>query len=526
MSLQHTVSMCFVCFILLLIFFIRPSNAWHYTAITAIKPIHRYVILITLFATVLVAVLPMSLSPYWNGTIVNNIKKQEYRNGTLVNIIVYNADKQQYDRLGDALLQGHLYIDKGNIDPALEQMENPYDAVLREKLGVKFNWDEAYYNHHYYMYFGPVPTLLLFIPFKLLTGTALLTYQATQVFAGLSIVGLFYLLYILSVHFFKKLPFSVYLVLAPAFSVLSIGYSIAAPALYCTAIVSAVCLMIWSIIFFVKGAWLAQEEKFCKIYLFAGGLLGALAFGCRPPVALANLLILSVIAQIVKKQNAGHYDKTKKLVLLLLPYFFVGILLMLYNYARFDNAFEFGQSYQLTVTDQHNYGSFVERFSIKGLLIGLVSSFYGISYVCAQFPFLFFNGAFINFPILLFSAKVLSKDVSEYLAKRELKAFAVLLFVLPFIISLFDTYWAPFLLERYRLDFYYLLCIVSFIAIGALLETVSEKKKKILLCSIIILSFAVFAIEFLFFCIPNDGSYTYYCPEALDEIYKGLRFGL
>ena len=138
----------------------------------------------------------------------------------------------------------------------------------------------------------------------------------------------------------------------------------------------------------------------------------------------------------------------------------------------------------------------------------------------------FFNGAFINFPILLFSAKILSKDVSEYLAKRELKAFSVLLFVLPFIISLFDTYWAPFLLERYRLYFYYLLCIVSFIAIGALLEIVSEKKKKILLCSIIILSFAVFAIEFLFFCIPVDGSYTYYCPEVLDEIYKGLRFGL
>lgn len=526
LSLQHTISICFLCFILLFIFFIRPSNAWHYTAISDSKPFHKIIIGVTLIATVLAAVLPMSWSPYWNGTLVGNVKQQEYRNGTLVDIIVYNSDKQQYDRLGDALLNGHLYIDNGNIDPALEKMENPYDAVLREKLGVKFNWDEAYYNHHYYMYFGPVPTLLLFIPFKLLTGTALLAYQATQVFAGLSILGLFYLFYILAVHFFKKLPFSVYLVLSSAFSVLSIGYSIAAPALYCTAIVSAVCLMIWSIIFYIKGAWLAQEEKFCKIYLFAGGLLGALAFGCRPPVALANLLVLSVIAQIVKKQNAGHYDKTKKLVLLLLPYFFVGIMLMLYNYARFDNAFEFGQSYQLTVTDQHNYGSFMERFNIKELLIGVIVSFYVICPLSAQFPFVFFNGAFINFPILLFSAKILSKDVSEYLAKRELKAFAVLLFVLPFIISLFDTYWAPFLLERYRLDFYYLLCIVSFIAIGTLLEIVSEKKKKILLCSIIILSFAVFAIEFLFFCIPVDGSYTYYCPEVLDDIYQGLRFGL
>ncbi|SDC00420.1 hypothetical protein SAMN04487864_101393 [Succiniclasticum ruminis] len=526
MSLQHIVSICYLCFILLFIFFIRPSNSWHHTDISEIKPVHNYYLMVTLIATVMVAVLPMSLSPYWNGTIVNNIKKQEYRNGTLVDVIVYNADKQQYDRLGDALLNGHLYIDNGKIDPALENMENPYDAVLREKLGVAFNWDEAYYNHHYYMYFGPVPTLLLFIPFKLLTRTALLAYQATQVFAGMSIVGLFYLLYILAVHFFKKLPFSVYLVLSVAFSVLSIGYSIAAPALYCTAIVSAVCLMIWSIIFFIKGAWLAKDENISKIYLFVGGFLGALAFGCRPPVALANLLVLSVIAQIVKKQNAGHSDKTKKLVLLLLPYFFVGITLMLYNYARFDNAFEFGQSYQLTVTDQHQYGSFIERFNMKTIVLGCLSNFYAICPLSERFPFVWYNGTFISFPILLFSVKVLSKSISSFLKERGLNYFSILMFLIPFIITIFDSYWAPYLLERYRLDFYFLLCIASFIAIGALLEIVSEKKKKILLCSIILLSFAVFAIEFLFFCIPVDGSYTLFYPEVLDAIYKGLRFGL
>ena len=49
--------------------------------------------------------------------------------------------------------------------------------------------------------------------------------------------------------------------------------------------------------------------------------------------------------------------------------------------------------------------------------------------------------------------------------------------------------------------------------------------KKILICSTITLGFAVFLIEFLFFCIPFDGSYTYYYPEILEEIYKGLRFG-
>ena len=88
MSLQHAVSICFTCFLLLFIFFIRPSNAWHHTAISDVKPFHKLIFLITLVATVLAAVLPMSLSPYWNGTIVGNVEQQEYRNGALVNIIV------------------------------------------------------------------------------------------------------------------------------------------------------------------------------------------------------------------------------------------------------------------------------------------------------------------------------------------------------------------------------------------------------------------------------------------------------
>ena len=100
------------------------------------------------------------------------------------------------------------------------------------------------------------------------------------------------------------------------------------------------------------------------------------------------------------------------------------------------------------------------------------------------------------------------------------------MFFIPFLITLFDVYWSPVLLERYRMDFYYLLCIVSYIAIAAWLEIISHKRKKILLCGLVILSFAVLVVEFLFFCIPYDGNYTFWYPEVLDVIYSGLRFGL
>ena len=508
LSLQNLISFSFVCFIFAFIFFILPNNKCCSLKISEIGMRQRIIIALTLFAIILVSILPMPLSPYWNGS------------------LKAFADKQQYDRLGDALLKGRLYIDNNDIDPALEAMDNPYNTQERERLGVNYHWDEAFYNHHYYMYFGIVPTLILFIPFKLISGTALLTYQATQIFAALTIIGLFYLFYILCRKFFPTFPFSLYLLLSSAFGILSIGYSISAPALYCTAIVSAVCLMVWSIICFVKGVWLQEKGKINTGFLFVGGLLGALAFGCRPPVALANLLVIAVALQISGNDILTYVEKAKKIACLLLPYVIVGITLMLYNYARFDNVFEFGQSYQLTLADQHNYGSFFSRFDLKKMFLGIMENFYGFNGFSEKFPYIFFNGAFINFPILLLSSRIFSNKISESLQTKKLYSLSLLLFFLPFLITFFDVYWSPFLLERYRLDFYYLLCIVSFIGIATWLEQITGNKRMVLIFGVTVLSFFVFIVEFLFFCLPFDGNYTFYYPEILNEIYKGLRFGL
>lgn len=508
MSVQHVTSSLLIFFILIFVFFIKPSNEWHYLPIRKIETRHLLIVFFTLLSIILISILPMSLSPYWNGT------------------MQYRSDKQQYDRLGDALLQGRLYIDNNDIDPALEAMKNPYDYKERERLGVNYHWDEAYYNHHYYMYFGAVPTIILFIPYKLITGHALLSYQATQIFAAFTIIGLFYLFYILCKNFFPEFPFSMYLLLSSVFSVLSIGYSISAPALYCTAIVSAVCLMVWSIICFLQGGWLEKEDTKSTVYLLTGAFLGALAFGCRPPVALANLIIVAVAYQIYRNKHYSDGGTIKKIACLFIPYVVIGILLMLYNYARFDNAFEFGQSYQMTLADQHQYGSFWERISPARVLIASFLNFYALSEFTDTFPFIWFNGVFINFPILLLSVKILSKNCSLILKEKGIYFLGCLMFFVPVIITLIDVCWTPFLLERYHLDFYYLLCIVTFLGIASWLEVVSEGRRKILLSCITVLAFAAIAVEFFLFCIPYDGSYTFWHPEVLDEIYRGLRFGL
>lgn len=73
-----------------------------------------------------------------------------------------------------------------------------------------------------------------------------------------------------------------YLMLASAFSIMSVWYSVDAPALYCTAITGALCMEIWSLFFFMRAVWVEQEEKKSIRLAFFGSLFGALAFGCRP----------------------------------------------------------------------------------------------------------------------------------------------------------------------------------------------------------------------------------------------------
>ena len=158
--------------------------------------------------------------------------------------------------------------------------------------------------------------------------------------------------------------------------------------------------------------------------------------------------------------------------------------------------------------------------------MGLFLNFYAKDSITDSFPFIQFNGVFFNFPILLLSVKIFSNKITIFLKKEKLYFVSSLMIILPVVITLFDVHWSPFLTERYHLDFYYLLCIASFIAIAAWLEVISANRRRILMDSITVLAFAVIVVEFLFFCIPYDGSYTVWYPEVLNEIYRGLRFGL
>lgn len=151
-----------------------------------------------------------------------------------------------------------------------------------------------------------------------------------------------------------------YLMLASAFSIMSVWYSVDAPALYCTAITGALCMEIWSLFFFMRAVWVEEDEKNPSVWHF------------RKFIRCTGIWVQTTggTCQSVRDSDAGGISEkhkfTKKLfgelVVAALPYVVIGIFLMCYNYARFESPFEFGQAYQLTAADQSNYGSIASYF--------------------------------------------------------------------------------------------------------------------------------------------------------------------
>ena len=443
-------------------------------------------------ALVLICTAPMGQFPLWNG------EKPGHRN--------------QYELMAENLLNGRLFFYYGDEDQLL-QLTNPYDPNERSASGISYHWDHAYYEGKYYMYFGIVPVILLFLPYRILTGNPLLTYHATQIFVAFIIIGFFALFHLLAKLFFKKMPYCVYLALSAAFSAMSVWYAVAEPALYCTAITSAIALEIWSIYFFVKAVWSETEEDSQLFYAFLGALLGALVFGCRPTIALANILVIPMLV-VFLRQRKYTSALLKKLIFVALPYLLVGIALMAYNYARFEDPFEFGQKYQLTVADQTQYSIALNVETILRIINDSAESFFAFGDIRSDFPYLKPIGVFFNFPILLLMVGVCKLSVVKNMHYAKVLPLMAGIFVTVLAITAMDILWTPYLLERYHMDIYFLLGIGCFLVVGFWYNICTAKQRRLLSACLSMLSVLTVISAFLL-CVYRIGVYY---PGKVNEI--------
>lgn len=220
-------------------------------------------------------------------------------------------------------------------------LPNPYDPI--ENNGLRLH-DASLYHGKYYIYFGPLPALGFFIPFKLLTGYYPSESLSVVFFLSLGFIMSFVLLIRIKEKYFPEISEAQTL-----FAGLLLAFATTAPflltyaAFYQAAIASAYCAMSFALYFLYK-IMTQSFSKIINVVLFSFFL--ALAVSGRPNFSLVCLvLITAVLIYMIKSIQRNKLCVS--IIALLLPAVIIAFGLALYNYLRFDSIFQFGEKYML-----------------------------------------------------------------------------------------------------------------------------------------------------------------------------------
>lgn len=393
--------------------------------------------------------------------------------------------QEQYNDLADAFLHGKLYLYRSEVPDWLIAMDNPYDTVARDRLseenGTGYYWDAAYYNGRYYVYFGVLPVLLLYLPFRALTGMALPNAVAILMFGLLYLAALFYLLYALLCRYGRpeRTPFLLYLLLGALVATASGVFSLFAyPDLYSVPILAGLFTMCAGL-----GLWLRakrQDGTYSGIRLFFGSLFVALTAACRPQLLLLAFFALPLFGSAVFRERTLFSQKTWRATLALcLPFLLVALPLCFYNAARFASPFDFGANYNLTTNDMTVRGYRVGRLGLAAFTYlfqppsltaafpflspaVLSSTYMGVTVAEGTYGGLFAVCPFALFALLLFVCRRENRGRGRYAA-------ALFFLFAGVFLALFDAQGAG-LLQRYYADFSLPILLSAFLSFLSLYE--------------------------------------------------------
>ena len=384
---------------------------------------------------------------------------------------------QQYKELAVAISEHHTYV----VDHAAEELinaPNPYDTIYLQANGIQYQADYAYFNGKYYVYFGLIPEVLLYLPYYLLTGNHLSNQMASFFFYSIFVVAVFGLFRQILKRYFKELPYFAYLIISSM--VVTCGtysYLIERADLYNVPIIAGTALTALGLFFWITGL---NAEKYQGIYFLFGSFSMAMVVGCRPQMFLFSFLAFPLFWQYVIKERK-LFSKTSVLhsVAITVPYFLVAGVLMYYNYERFGSPFDFGATYSLTNNDMNLRGISIER-----MLHGCLSFLFLPINMDGVFPFInsmevessymgrlvteFFYGGIISCHVLtwiLFAGGFFKKELKE----KHLTVFSLLALSASVIIGMLDANQAG-VLQRYSADMAWGIFFISAIFLFILTE--------------------------------------------------------
>jgi tetratricopeptide (TPR) repeat protein len=293
------------------------------------------------------------------------------------------AKDSDYNLLMQSLRAGQLNLPL-EVPPELAAAANPYDKAA-DRPYIRNVYDMSYYHGKIYIYFGVTPVLTLYWPYWALTGLYLPDKGAVVTFYTVGFLAAAWLLYSVWRRCFSAAGISF---VAAGMASMGLALGLTEMTSYSCDVneVAPVCGFAFSMLA-LAGIWRSMSEPRGKFkWLSLASLALGLAMGARPTWVFGTIALLAPVAQAWR--SAADRNARRRAAWLLTaaigPVTFVGLGLMLYNFLRFDNPFEFGIKYQLT----HYPSNHLPLFSVHHFWFVFQYYFLGWMRWCDYCPFL------------------------------------------------------------------------------------------------------------------------------------------
>lgn len=307
-----------------------------------------------------------------------------------------------YEELAEAFIDGHTYLNRRPV-PGLLALSDPWDPVANKSFRLGY-YDSVskrfirgchdlglYKDNRFYLQWGPVPALVL-VPIKLLK--KVISFEIP--FGNIALVAVTLAQFLLATSVFMMTvprgsdppPLLIIitlftLCLAPPWSVILsrvaiYEFAIAFAQLFCALFIFAICLAFKRALEGKRQPWLLSV---------AGFSLG-LAVGSRFNMVFVSLLLPFILVGWCRIQPRLTLKQA------IVDSFALGLPTLLciggvfyYNYIRFENILEFGQSWQVGLVNRPGHTSFRFLNPIR-ILPNLYYNFLSAPVLLAHFPYL------------------------------------------------------------------------------------------------------------------------------------------
>ena len=478
--------------ILILLYIFRPSSPIYKHKYSEAKNLRYNLTVAFLALECIILVFVGTMNPSFLGFDITD-------DGIVFSELAYKHHNQ-YDELAQAILKGKTYIDNNDVPQSLIDMDNPYDTTARHLTssltGDTYRWDVAYFEGHYYVYFGIVPLLLMYLPFRAIVDAPFPSAVGVIAFAFIFAIGVFKLLGIICEKKFKNVSVGTFLLTALAtVNCCGVMFLVKRPDFYSVPIMTGLAFVIWGIFLWIKGL---NTEKLRNLYFVAGSLCLALSVGCRPQLVLVCAVALPIFARYFFTENKITTQKCLiNLLVLAVPFVIVAAGIMYYNYIRFGSVTDFGSGYNLTTNDVTRRG-----FDFGRTGLGIFTYLFQTPQFTATFPYIkpveidtqymgktiyefCFGGLITSLPVLWFTGAL--PKVYRTLRQKGVAGFVITLLAIGLALVIADTQ-AGGLLQRYYSDFGIIFFLAAAIIIFALFEKNNLKQSHINLNTLLFIS--------------------------------------